>query len=125
MQIAIIGAGNVGEALAGSSTRARVVEAFNTAFATRMADPRVDGVPLDGFVAGDDAEAIAAVLSLVGAIGFRPIDVGPLPWRGRWRRWRCSTSACRSATTGRGRPAGSCSDRRVAPSQARKWEVGR
>jgi 8-hydroxy-5-deazaflavin:NADPH oxidoreductase len=57
---------------------ARVVKAFNTAFATRQADPVVDGVPADGFVAGDDGPAKAAVLELVRSIGFRPIDAGAL-----------------------------------------------
>jgi predicted dinucleotide-binding enzyme len=57
---------------------ARVVKAFNTAFAARQADPLVDGVPVDGFVAGDDADAKAAVLELVRSIGFRPVDAGGL-----------------------------------------------
>ena len=57
---------------------AHVVKAFNTAFAARQADPVVDGVHLDGFVAGDDADANAAVLELVRSIGFRPIDAGGL-----------------------------------------------
>jgi predicted dinucleotide-binding enzyme len=56
----------------------RVVKAFNTAFAARQADPLVDGMPADGYVAGDDAGAKAAVLELVRSIGFRSIDVGPL-----------------------------------------------
>lgn len=57
---------------------ARVVKAFNSAFASRQANPVVDGVALDGFVAGDDADAKRAVLDLVGQMGFRPIDAGPL-----------------------------------------------
>lgn len=57
---------------------ARVVKAFNYAFAARMAEPAVDGIPLDGFVAGDDEAAKARVLDLIGSIGFRPIDVGSL-----------------------------------------------
>jgi predicted dinucleotide-binding enzyme len=57
---------------------ARVVKAFNTAFAARQANPRIDGVQLDGFVAGDDPDAKAAVLALVESIGFRPVDAGPL-----------------------------------------------
>ena len=57
---------------------ARVVKAFNTALAARQANPTVDGTPLDGFVAGDDPTAKATVLDLVGSIGFRPVDVGPL-----------------------------------------------
>jgi len=53
-----------------------VVKAFNTALAARQADPVVDGVQLDGFVAGDDQAAKRQVLELVGSIGFRPIDAG-------------------------------------------------
>ena len=86
---------------------ARVIKAFNTAFAARQADPLVDGVPADGYVAGDDEQAKAAVLELVRSIGFRPIDVGALgmaraleamgllnitlqirnnwPWRAAWK----------------------------------------
>jgi predicted dinucleotide-binding enzyme len=57
---------------------ARVVKAFNTAFASRQADPVVDGIALDAFIAGDDDQAKQAVAELAGAIGFRPIDAGPL-----------------------------------------------
>jgi predicted dinucleotide-binding enzyme len=57
---------------------AKVVKAFNTAFASRQADPVVDGVALDGFLAGDDEQAKRTVTELVDSIGFRPIDVGPL-----------------------------------------------
>ena len=38
----------------------------------------MDGTRLDGFVAGDDADAKATVLELVRSIGLRPIDAGPL-----------------------------------------------
>ena len=55
-----------------------VVKAFNTVFASRQADPVVDGIPADAFVAGDDVAAKAAVLALAKAIGFRPIDAGGL-----------------------------------------------
>jgi 8-hydroxy-5-deazaflavin:NADPH oxidoreductase len=57
---------------------ARVVKAFNTQLAARQADPTVDGLRADGYVAGDDEDAKAAVLGLVEAIGFNPIDVGGL-----------------------------------------------
>lgn len=57
---------------------ARVVKAFNTAFASRMAEPVVDGLAVDGFVAADDEQARAHVLRLVGEVGFRPVDAGPL-----------------------------------------------
>jgi 8-hydroxy-5-deazaflavin:NADPH oxidoreductase len=39
---------------------ARVVKAFDTAFASRQADPVVDGVALDAFIAGDDDQALVA-----------------------------------------------------------------
>jgi NADPH-dependent F420 reductase len=55
-----------------------VMKAFNTIFAAHQADPTVDGIQLDGFVAGDDAGAKEKVLALVGSLGFRPIDAGPL-----------------------------------------------
>jgi 8-hydroxy-5-deazaflavin:NADPH oxidoreductase len=58
--------------------QSRVVKAFNTQFASRQADPRIAGLSLDGFVAGDDEEAKAIVLGLVKGIGFNPIDAGRL-----------------------------------------------
>ena len=57
---------------------ASVVKAFNTVFASNQAEPVVDGVPLDGFVAGDDAAAKARVADLLTAIGYRPVDAGGL-----------------------------------------------
>jgi hypothetical protein len=57
---------------------ARVVKAFNTAFAARMTDPTVDGVETDGFVSADEIGAREAVLALVGDLGFHPVDAGPL-----------------------------------------------
>jgi predicted dinucleotide-binding enzyme len=58
--------------------RARIVKAFNTIFAAHQADPAIDGIQLDGFVAGDDSAAKSAVMELVGSLGFRPFDAGPL-----------------------------------------------
>jgi len=57
---------------------ARVVKAFNTALAARQADPVIEGIALDAFIAGDDDQAKQAVGELAGSIGFRPIDAGPL-----------------------------------------------
>jgi 8-hydroxy-5-deazaflavin:NADPH oxidoreductase len=57
---------------------ASVVKAFNTAFATRQADPVVGGVAADGFVASNDDAAKQAVLDIVESIGFRPVDAGSL-----------------------------------------------
>ncbi len=56
----------------------RVVKAFNTVFAANQSDPVIDGVQLDGFVAGDDKCAKDQVLALLESIGLRPIDAGPL-----------------------------------------------
>ena len=57
---------------------AKVVKAFNTIFASHQADPIIDDIQLDGFVAGDDGAAKQQVLALVASLGFRPIDTGPL-----------------------------------------------
>ncbi|MEA2607884.1 MAG: 8-hydroxy-5-deazaflavin:NADPH oxidoreductase [Chloroflexota bacterium] len=57
---------------------AKVVKAFNTLFAPSQADPILDGVQLDGFVAGDDLDAKRLVIALIDSIGLDPIDVGPL-----------------------------------------------
>jgi predicted dinucleotide-binding enzyme len=48
---------------------ATVVKAFNTIFAAHQADPVIDGIQLDGFVAGDDGAAKQIVLELVGSLG--------------------------------------------------------
>jgi len=77
----------IGESVDGSSAaeqihrtvpKAKVAKAFNHVLASRQADPKVDGLVLDGFVAADDADAKAKTLALVGSIGLRPIDAGPL-----------------------------------------------
>jgi len=57
---------------------AKVVKAFNTVFASRLNDPVIDGVPLDGFYAGDDETAKEVVAALLAEMGFRPIDTGEL-----------------------------------------------
>lgn len=57
---------------------AKVVKAFNTAFAARQADPSVNGVAVDAFVAGNDEEARQKVLELARSIGMNPIDAGTL-----------------------------------------------
>jgi 8-hydroxy-5-deazaflavin:NADPH oxidoreductase len=58
--------------------KAKVVKAFNYAFASRMANPEVDGHQLDGYVAADDENAKQKAMEFVKSIGFRPIDAGPL-----------------------------------------------
>jgi NADPH-dependent F420 reductase len=74
----VLGALSNAEEIQKRHPKVRVVKAFNYAFATRMAEPTVDGTHLDGFVAGDDQGAKDKVLELVKSIGFRPIDAGPL-----------------------------------------------
>jgi NADPH-dependent F420 reductase len=74
----VLGALSNAEEIQKRHPKVRVVKAFNYAFATRMAEPTVDGTQLDGFVAGDDQSAKDKVLELVKSIGFRPIDAGPL-----------------------------------------------
>lgn len=86
--------------------KAKVAKAFNYAFASKQADPKVDGQPIDGYVASDDADAKKTTLELARSIGFRPIDAGSR-WRARSRRWPSSTSRSRYRTGGPGRPAGS------------------
>ena len=57
---------------------AKVVKAFNTAFASRQAQPKVGGLSPDGFVAADDESAKRTVLDVVESVGFRPVDAGSL-----------------------------------------------
>jgi len=57
---------------------AHVVKAFNTVFASRLAEPMEGGQPLDGFIAGDDADAKATVATIVRDAGLEPRDVGEL-----------------------------------------------
>lgn len=71
------GASNA-ELIQGMAPGAKVVKAFNTVFAAHQADPVVEDIQLDGFVAGDNAAAKRRVLELVASLGFRPIDAGPL-----------------------------------------------
>ena len=67
------------EEIQAKAPTARVVKAFNTAFAARQADPEfAGGLRADGYVAGDDEEAKATVLELVEGIGFNPVDAGSL-----------------------------------------------
>ena len=57
---------------------AAVVKAFNTVFAANQASPSVGGTGLDGFYAGDDEQAKQQVAQLLAAMGYRPVDAGPL-----------------------------------------------
>jgi predicted dinucleotide-binding enzyme len=62
---------------------AKVVKAFNTAFAQHMATGKIGREPVTVFVAGDDAGAKQRVIALGNEIGFDPVDAGPLA-NARW-----------------------------------------
>lgn len=70
--------GAIAEELQALLPKAHVVKAFNTAFASRQADPTVGDVIADGFVAGDHDASKTTVMDLVSSIGFRPVDAGSL-----------------------------------------------
>jgi len=74
----VLGAASNAEEIQKRHPKVLVVKAFNYAFASRMFEPTVDGLRLDGFVAGDDQAAKDKALEFVESIGFRPIDAGPL-----------------------------------------------
>lgn len=60
-------------------TSTQVVKAFNTVFGHVLAQ----GGSLDVLIAGDDADAKAAVSAFIDTLGLRPLDVGTLemsPW---------------------------------------------
>ena len=69
---------SIAEELQTKIPAAKVIKAFNTAFASRQAQPQVAGIAPDGFVAGDDATAKQTVLDVVESLGFRPVDAGSL-----------------------------------------------
>lgn len=57
---------------------AKVVKAFNTVFAGTLLSGQVADQPLDVFIAGDNADAKAAVDKLVTNSGLRSVDAGGL-----------------------------------------------
>jgi predicted dinucleotide-binding enzyme len=66
------------EEIAEVNPAARVVKAFNTTFAATLVAGVVGGLPVDVFLAGDDAFAKSQVAALVRDGGLRPVDTGPL-----------------------------------------------
>ncbi len=69
---------SAGEVVARWATGAKVVKAFNTIGAQHMANPRFGGQSASMFICGDDATAKRTVAGLAEALGFEPMDVGPL-----------------------------------------------
>jgi NADPH-dependent F420 reductase len=56
----------------------RVIKAFNTVFAATLLTGKVDDMPLDVFLAGDDPAAKAQLARVLADGGLHVIDVGPL-----------------------------------------------
>jgi NADPH-dependent F420 reductase len=75
---AVLDGTSVAERIKDRVQGAHVAKAFNTNLSPHMADPSMDGEPVDAFVAGDD-QARPKVVELAESIGFRALDVGPLP----------------------------------------------
>jgi len=66
------------EELASFLPQAKIVKAFNTILASHFVMPRVAGQILDVYVAGDDDDAVATVVTLVTDAGFNPLVAGRL-----------------------------------------------
>ncbi|MFC7019365.1 MULTISPECIES: NADPH-dependent F420 reductase [Haloarcula] len=64
--------------LAETVPQSRVVKAFNTVGAERMADPVIEGRPATMFIAGDDPEACDLVGALARDLGFDPLRAGDI-----------------------------------------------
>ena len=69
---------SAGEEVARWAEGAKVVKAFNTTGAQNMANPKFGGQRASMFICGDDAAAKKAVATLAEALGFEPVDAGPL-----------------------------------------------
>jgi len=72
------GTSSAAEQFAAWLPEAHVVKAFNTILAANQADPVLDGVRLDAYVAADDDDARRTILDLARSAGFAPFDAGPL-----------------------------------------------
>ncbi len=69
---------SAGEEVARWVAGAKVVKAFSTIGAQHMANPRFGSQSANMFIAGDDAAAKKTVAGLAEALGFDPVDAGPL-----------------------------------------------
>ncbi len=57
---------------------AHLVKALNTVVAARLGAPAIDGVSLDGYLAGNDTTAKTQVAEFLQSLGFHPVDSGAL-----------------------------------------------
>jgi predicted dinucleotide-binding enzyme len=64
--------------IAAALPESRVVKAFNTNFAGTLAIGTVGGQPTTVLLAGDDADAKAALVGVISAAGLRAVDAGSL-----------------------------------------------
>jgi 8-hydroxy-5-deazaflavin:NADPH oxidoreductase len=69
---------SAGEQVAAWVPGAKVVKAFNTIGAQHMTNPRFGEQRASMFLCGDDAAAKQVVAGLATALGFEPVDAGPL-----------------------------------------------
>jgi len=78
MQLAVGFSTSGAEELQKLLPQGRVVKAFNTVFAQHMSRGSAAGQQLSAFAASDDETARKSVLELGKALGFDPVDAGPL-----------------------------------------------
>ena len=69
---------SAGEQVAAWVPGAKVVKAFNTIGAQHMTNPRFGEQRASMFLCGDDGAAKQVVAGLATALGFEPVDAGPL-----------------------------------------------
>ena len=72
------GGESAAERLQSLAPEMRVVKIFNTTGANNMANPRYGDAGATMFYAGDDAGAKQVAAALAAALGFEPVDAGPL-----------------------------------------------
>lgn len=70
--------GSAAERIQSLQPKARLVKAFNVVGSHVIADPAAAGGPVTIPLAGDDVEAKAQVATIVAAMGFEAVDLGPL-----------------------------------------------
>jgi len=70
--------GSAAAEIAAALPDSRVVKAFNTNFASTLAVGTVGGQPTTVLLAGDDADAKAALIGVISAAGLQAVDAGSL-----------------------------------------------
>ena len=70
--------GSAAEEIAAALPQSRIVKAFNTNFATTLAGGTVGALTTTVSVAGDDADAKAALTAIITSGGLKAVDAGSL-----------------------------------------------